>query len=137
MSENVFNIQIKASRYLGYLLVLIHMLAFSAVWLANLPVQVQLLLSVLLLFSAIYYGLDILRYRSESELLQYSPLDGWRLSPGNQQLSPITLQQCFISRPLLIINFRQAGKRRSRLLLTDSADHDMLRKCRILLRQTA
>ncbi|MDT8311898.1 MAG: protein YgfX [Methylophaga sp.] len=137
MSENVFNIQIKASRQLGYLLMLIHMLAFLAVWLANLPVQVQLLLIVLWLFSASYYGSDTLQQRKQSELLQYSPLDGWRLSAGNQQLSPIVLQQCFISRPLLIINFRQAGKRRSRLLLTDSADHDSLRKCRILLRQTA
>ncbi len=137
MSEHVFNIQIKASGRLRYLVSLMHLLAVSAVWLANLSMQIQLLLSAFLLFSAGYYWLVILRYKDDSELLQYSTLEGWRLSAGDQPLQPIALQQCFISRPLVIINFRQADKRHSRLILGDSADHDALRKLRILLHQTA
>lgn len=136
MSENTFEIQIKASKRLGYLLVLMHLLALSAVWLANLPMLIQFLLTGLLLLTGVYYWRDILRYSRESELLRYCPLEGWRLSNGYQQPMPIKLQQCFISRPLLIINFRQAGKRHCRLILGDSAEQGALRKLRILLRQT-
>ncbi len=136
MSEHVFNIQIKASGRLRYLVVLMHLLAVSAVWLADLTMQIQLLLSAFLVFSAGYYWLVMLRYKGDSEWLQYTTLEGWRLSVGDQQLLPIELQQCFISRLLVIINFRLADKRHSRLILGDSAAHDALRKLRILLHQT-
>ncbi|HET8808481.1 MAG TPA: protein YgfX [Methylophaga sp.] len=136
MSENVVNIKIKPSRRLRYLVVLMHLLAVSAVWLASLPIQIKFLLSIILVFSAACYWSAMLRSKADNEVLQYSTLEGWRLSAGDQQLQPIELQQCFISRPLVIINFRQADKRQSRLILSDSAEHDALRKLRILLHQT-
>ncbi|MDX1572600.1 MAG: protein YgfX [Methylophaga sp.] len=136
MSEHVFNIQITASGRLRCLVLLMHLLCVSAVWLVDLTMLTQLLLSVFLVFSGIYYWLVMLRHKGDSERLQYTMVEGWRLSVGDEQLLPIKLQQCFISRPLVIINFRLANKRHSRLILADSADHDALRRLRILLHQT-
>ncbi|MEX0615238.1 MAG: protein YgfX [Methylophaga sp.] len=120
---------------MAYLILLMHMLALAAVWLANLNILAQLSLSVLLLLSVGVYEWDFVQKRLISRQLQYLPDTGWQLAEGNNLL-PIALKQCFISRPLIIVNFRQTGKSRSLLLLTDSADPDALRKCRIMLRQT-
>ncbi|MEX1200471.1 MAG: protein YgfX [Methylophaga sp.] len=135
MSDKTFKFQFTASRRLAYLILLMHMLALAAVWLANLNILAQLSLSVLLLLSVGVYEWDFVQKRLISRQLQYLPDTGWQLAEGNNLL-PIALKQCFISRPLIIVNFRQTGKSRSLLLLTDSADPDALRKCRILLRQT-
>ncbi len=136
MSEITFKLQFIASRRLAYLILLIHILALAAVWLANLNNLAQLLLSIVLLLSMGVYGWDFVQKRRIRRQLKYSPDTGWQLAEPNNDLLPIALKQCFISRPLIIINFRQTGRSRSLLLLADSADSDALRKCRILLRQT-
>lgn len=136
MSEITFKLQFTASRRLAYLILLMHMLALAAVWLANLNILAQLLLSMVLLLSMGVHGWDFVQRRRISRQLQYLPDTGWQLAELDNDLLPIALKQCFISRPLIIINFRQTGKSRSLLLLADSADSDALRKCRILLRQT-
>lgn len=136
MTEKAFKLQFTASRHLAYLILLMHTLALAAVWLANLPVFVQLLLSVLLFSSAGCYGWAFSKKRAAPGQLQYLPDSGWQLAESDGPLRPIELTQCFISRPLIIINFRQTEKSRALLLLADSADSDALRKCRILLRQT-
>lgn len=135
MSEKTFKLQFTASRRLACLILLMHMLALAAVWLANLNILAQLLLTMVLLLSMGVYGRDFVQKRRISRQLQYLPDTGWQLAERNNLL-PIALKQCFISRPLIIINFHQTGKSRSLLLLADSADSDALRKCRILLRQT-
>lgn len=136
MSEKTFKLQFTASRRLAYLILLMHMLALTSVWLANLNILAQLLLSMVLLLSMGVHGWDFVQKRRISRQLQYLPDTGWQLAELDNDLLPIALKQCFISRPLIIINFRQTGKSRSLLLLADSADSDALRKCRILLRQT-
>lgn len=137
MSEITFKFQFIASRRLAYLILLIHLLALAAVWLANLNNLAQLLLSIVLLLSMGVYGGDFVQKRRISRQLQYSPDTGWQLAEPNNELLPIALKQCFISQPLIIVNFCQTGRSRSLLLLADSADGDALRKCRILLSQTA
>ena len=106
-----------------------HTLALAAVWLTELPLIVSILLAVLLVLSAGYYYRQTLFSPAERQLL-FQPDTGWQL---NQQ--PVKIQQAFISRPLLIINYRQATKNAVLVLLSDSADADALRQLRILLRQ--
>lgn len=136
MSEITFKLQFTASRRLAYLNFLMHTLGLTAVWLANLNILAQLLLSMVLFTSMGVYGWDFVQKRRIKRQLQYLPDTGWQLAEHNNDLLPIALKQCFISRPLIIINFRQTGKSRSLLLLADSADSAALRKCRILLHQT-
>ncbi len=137
MSEKNFNLQFSASRRLAYLIGLMYLLALAAVWLADMYIPVQLLLSIVLLLGMGVYGWHFAKKRVISRQLQYLPDTGWRLAEhANHNLQPIVLKQCFISRTLIIVNFHQTGRSRSLLLLADSADPDALRKCRILLRQT-
>jgi len=137
MSEKAFNLHFSVSRRLAYLVLLMHMLALASVWLAYLYLPVQLLLSVVLLLGMGLYGWDFAKKRVISRRLQYLPDTGWQLAEHiNHNSQPIVLKQCFISRPLIIVNFHQTGRSRSLLLLADSADPNALRKCRILLRQT-
>lgn len=135
MTERTFNIEFKPSRRLGGLVLLMHVLAIVAVWATAVNWAVQGLLIVLLLLSAGYYWQTLLRQATNNRQLQYLPDNGWRLSDNNQQMQPVTLQQCFVSQPLLIINYRQARGRRALLLLSDSADPQAMRKLRVYLRQ--
>ena len=105
-----------------------HTLALVAVWLTELPLIVSILLAVLLVLSAGYYWQTL--FSPVERQLLFQPATGWQLN-----LQPVQIQQAFISRPLLIINYRQAAKNAALVLLADSADADALRQLRILLRQ--
>ena len=105
-----------------------HTLALVAVWLTELPLIVSILLAVLLVLSAGYYWQTL--FSPVERQLLFQPDTGWQLN-----LQPVQIQQAFISRPLLIINYRQAAKNAALVLLADSADADALRQLRILLRQ--
>lgn len=118
----------RASRRLGYILLVMHTLALVAVWLTELPLIVSILLAVLLVLSAGYYWQTL--FSSVERQLLFQPDTGWQIN-----LQPVQIQQAFISRPLLIINYRQAAKNAALVLLSDSADADALRQLRILLRQ--
>lgn len=130
MADQPFIIKFIASKKLGYILLVMHTLALVAVWLAEVALLMQILLSALLLFSAGYYW-QTLFSQTERQLL-FQPDTGWQLN-----LQPIQIKQSFISRPLLIINYRQAAKSAALVLLADSADVKALRQLRILLRQNA
>ena len=105
-----------------------HTLALVAVWLTELPLIVSILLAVLLVLSAGYYWQTL--FSPVERQLLFQPATGWQLN-----LQPVQIQQAFISRPLLVINYRQAAKNAALVLLSDSADADALRQLRILLRQ--
>lgn len=134
MTGQGFTIEIRASRYLLGLLALMHLLALAASWRAELSLFWQWLLSVLLAGSLIYYGRQYRRHFVSSMRLQYQTDLGWRLTAAGGNWQAIQLKQLFISRPLLIINYRQAARRKSLLLLPDSSDADSLRQLRVLLR---
>ena len=128
MADKPFTFKFRASRRLGYILLVMHTLALVAVWLTELPLIVSILLAVLLVLSAGYYWQTL--FSSVERQLLFQPDTGWQIN-----LQPVQIQQAFISRPLLIINYRQAAKNAALVLLSDSADADALRQLRILLRQ--
>ena len=128
MADKPFTLKFRASRRLGYILLVMHTLALVAVWLTELPLIVSILLAVLLVLSAGYYWQTL--FSSVERQLLFQPDTGWQIN-----LQPVQIQQAFISRPLLIINYRQAAKNAALVLLSDSADADALRQLRILLRQ--
>lgn len=128
MADQPFTIKITASKKLGYTLLMMHTLALVAVWLTEVALLMQVLLSALLLFSAGYYRQTL--FSLAERQLFFQPDTGWQLN-----LQPIQIKQSFISRPLLIINYRQAAKSAALVLLADSGDAEALRQLRILLRQ--
>lgn len=128
MADQPFTIKITASKKLGYILLMMHTLALVAVWLAEVALLMQILLSALLLFSAGYYRQTL--FSPAERQLFFQPDTGWQLN-----LQPIQIKQSFISRPLLIINYQKAAKSAALVLLADSGDAEALRQLRILLRQ--
>lgn len=135
MTKMEFSIAIRPSRSLGLLVVAMHAMAILATWIAVINLLAKLVLTLSLLFSAGYYFQVLLRQTGKCQRLLYRSDNGWRLVDENKAVIQVNLQQCFISLKLIIINFQQGRKRRTLLLLADSADANKLRKLRILLRQ--
>ncbi len=125
-------IELKPSRRLGLLLLVMAALAVAALWLADLPWGVRLLLSMAVAASSVW---------------------GWRQGalPGKLRLAADGRLQCpdgtgawcdvdvlddsFVSTVLIVLRYRMAdGKRRVLTLLPDSADSDDLRRLRVSLR---
>lgn len=126
-------IELKPSRLLGLLLLVMAALALAAIRLAVLPVAVQLALG------AVVTGLSAWGWRQArcTEALRMTT-DGRLQCRDEQQGGWADVEimgDSLVSPALIVLRYRASGKRvRSLTLLPDSADADDLRRLRVSLR---
>lgn len=134
MTTPALKLDIKPSRWLLSFSVLLHTLAFTALWLSAAAIYWQVLLSILVVVSGVYYW-TIWR-KSWRELSFYD--DIWQLADANQRYQARPAQELYISPWLLVMYFvLENGRRTSVVLLPDSADRHQQRRLRVMLNFSA
>ena len=128
------DIELKPSRRLGLLLLVMAALTLVAIHLAALPVGVQLALGVAVIGLGAWgwrraVPLASLRIAADGRLQWLDDTAEWRDAE--------VLGDSFVSTALIVLRYRTAGQRAGALtLLSDSADADDLRRLRVSLRWT-
>ena len=125
-------IELKSSRRLGLLLLVMAALALVAVWLADLPWGVRLLLGMAVAALSVWGW----RRASLSGKLRLAVDGRLQCLDGTGAWCDVDiLDDSFVSTVLIVLRYRMAdGKRRALTLLPDSADSDDLRRLRVSLR---
>ena len=128
-------IELKPSRRLGLLLLVMAALALGAIGLAALPVGVRLALGTAVVGLLGAWGwrqtlpLASLRIAADGRLQWLDDAAEWRDAE--------VLGDSFVSPALIVLRYRTAGRHAGALtLLSDSADADDLRRLRVSLRWT-
>ena len=134
MVENSLALTVKPPKLVAWLTLFMHLLSVIAVVMTALLWWQKAIMIVLLIVSAIYYWQQLMS--GGGVLLRYQQEKGWQIASDNEPWQSITIQQCFISMPLIIINY-QREKYRSRLLLMAGAmDSQTMRQLRLILQET-
>jgi toxin CptA len=127
-------IELKPSRRLGLLLLVMVALALGAIGLAALPVGVRLALGAAVIGLGAWgwrqtLPLASLRIAADGRLQWLDDAAEWRDAE--------VLGDSFVSPALIVLRYRTAGRQAGALtLLSDSADADDLRRLRVSLRWT-
>jgi len=127
-------IELKPSRRLGLLLLVMVALALGAIGLAALPVGVRLALGAAVIGLGAWgwrqtLPLASLRIAADGRLQWLDDAAEWRDAE--------VLGDSFVSTALIVLRYRTAGRHAGALtLLSDSADADDLRRLRVSLRWT-
>ncbi|AFJ01606.1 hypothetical protein Q7C_431 [Methylophaga frappieri] len=111
-----------------------HLLAIIAILIATLSVGMKLAIIIFVAWHYVYFF-----KRRQASLRQFLIVDdatGWQLTDEQGHACLITIKQCFVSLPLIIIHYhtQQKGKR-SLVLFCDSISAEHGRQLRIRLSQ--
>ncbi|MCX4190038.1 protein YgfX [Methylophaga sp. OBS3] len=134
MADNSLSLTVKSPKAVAWLSMLMHFLSVIAVVMTALLWWQKAIMFMLLIVSAIYYWRQLMS--GGGVLLRYQQEKGWQIAFDKQTWHSIKIQQCFISMPLIIINYQKA-KYRSRLLLVSGAiDSQAMRQLRLILQES-
>jgi Membrane-bound toxin component of toxin-antitoxin system len=125
------------SRWLAFYLVALHLSALLVLLLLHLSLVPNLIMSVCVCLSLIYYWKRDLLHQGRGSIssVKWSEEGGWLISDNNGTEQFATLSpSSFLSQYLVLLSFKTANNDRRRLLLPgDGVDPDQLRRLRVLL----
>lgn len=125
-------IELKSSRLLGWIVLLMALLGCLAIALAALPLAIKWALAAAV---ASGLGFALLRHRSAPPRLRLGRQGGLQLKAGSADwMAASVLHDSFVSTWLCVVRLQVDGKRRTLTLLPDSAAAESLRRLRVLLR---
>ena len=125
-------IELKPSRWLGLIVVLMALLGALAIALATLPLAVKWALGAVV---GTMLGFALLRQRSAPPRLRIGRNGALMLSKGRGEWKTArVLHDSFVSPMLCVVRLEVEGKRQALTLLPDSAEAESLRRLRASLR---
>ncbi len=125
-------IELKPSRWLGLIVLLMALLGYLAIVLAALPLAIKWALAAGV---ATALGSALLRHRSAPPRLLLGRQGGLQLRTGSGEwMAASVLPDSFVSIWLCVVRLQADGKRRTLTLLPDSAEAESLRRLRVWLR---
>ncbi|WIO75159.1 hypothetical protein QP938_04420 [Porticoccaceae bacterium LTM1] len=133
MTDSVERFEISSSRWLSRYLLISHLLVLLCCWMLPLEVALQWLATGVVIASAIWYWYSV--RKNEFHGIQVSN-QGWQLLARGEQVRAELLQPCYVSRYLMILNWRLPNRRSYRqLIFSNSVTSDHYRRLRCRLRE--
>ena len=128
---------IHESKILRFYLYLILFLSLVSIFISSLPLEVQLLLSVLWLVFAVFSFKK--QNLNKITSLNLSGDDEWKIEVNNKKINAELYGECIVTYFIVWLNFTTSNsfgkkKRFHILLLSDSSDENSLRQLKVRLR---
>ena len=135
--EMPLGLELKPSRIFLFYLYCISLLSIISVFISSLLISVKLLLVVLLFIYIVY---EVKKYKlNKITKISLSAENKWKVESNNQNIEAELRGECIVTRFFIWLNFTTCnsfgGKKVFHvLLLSDSAEKDLLRQLRVRLR---
>lgn len=130
-------LELRPSRYLMGLLLLLHVGAMTMILTLSLQWWAIVIIAVVLMLSLIFYTEKYVRYRLKSSIRSLNSKDGvkWQLTTkAKESITATILGDSLVTHYLLILNFKANNKKRyTVIILRDSIDKQQFRQLRLLL----
>jgi len=127
------SVELKPSKRLKQLLVIIHVLALAASIANALPIAVKLALSIGIF---IHLRFMIKRLKSERHEIKQSEALGWEISSGNDFKSVQILNSTVITIFAIFLHFTDHARKQSVLIVNDALTEDDYRRLIVRLKTT-